>query len=365
MKTLAIVGSHPLTRDNAPWNDDVDVWVFNEAANQAWCKRVSAVIQIHSPAVYKNPENRTDRGHWEWLQREHGYPVYMQSIDPLVPDSVEYPLEDVLRLCDNVKLFGNPIQYLTSSISYAIAQAILKGYEKLLIYGIEMSSDTEYAYQRDGTAFWLGLAIGKGIQVELYSGNQIFTQPLYGYDSNIEQDLSDLESRKVSLLAEVTKWRDVKSSFEQTWLSECDVDGKIGEALTNLLDASIELGKFEGKLSVINEIIFKVKQMESGFIDRQEFEAGSKKNKVIADEKQTMVHRIAGRMDGYFAIYESSKNPQALLAIKDIAIDFIKTGYESGLHQGKHEENTRLMDDLDMKIRAAGGMKAVEAIKEA
>jgi hypothetical protein len=284
----------------------------------------------------------------------------MQKVDTRVPDSVEYPLDAVLELCNKGSLFGNKLKYLTSSISYAIGLAILKGYEKILIYGIEMSSDTEYAYQRDGTAFWLGLAIGKGIQVELYSGTQIFTQPLYGYDSNIAQDLNELEERKITLLSEVSKWRDVRASFEQTWMNECDLDGKIGEALTSLLDAIIELGKFEGKLSVINEIIYKVKKMEDGFIDRQEFEAGDKKHKVIAEEKQTMIHRQAGRLDNYFAVWESTKNPEALIRIKEQANELLKAGYESGFEQGKHEENRRLLDDLDMRIRAAGGQKAIK-----
>ena len=89
MKTLAIVGSHPATRDNAPWdNHSIDIWVFNEAAREAWVKRWDAVFQLHKPTIYRNPNNRTDPKHWEWLQQVHGKPIYMQAHDPMVPDSI-------------------------------------------------------------------------------------------------------------------------------------------------------------------------------------------------------------------------------------------------------------------------------------
>ena len=90
--TVAIVGTHPDTRDNAPFDDpSVDIWVFNEAASkrvkddQPWAWRVDAVFQMHLPVIYKSKYNRSDPYYWQWLQEDHPFPIYMHDVDPEVP----------------------------------------------------------------------------------------------------------------------------------------------------------------------------------------------------------------------------------------------------------------------------------------
>src|SRR3970040_2154965 len=97
-KRLAIVGSHPATRANAPWHDEsFEVWLFNESAMKPEVyKRWDGLLQIHKEQVYASPTNWVNKDHWEWLQQDHGPDkrIWMQDVDPRVPNSVRYPLEE-------------------------------------------------------------------------------------------------------------------------------------------------------------------------------------------------------------------------------------------------------------------------------
>ncbi|NMD04081.1 MAG: hypothetical protein GYA71_12470, partial [Bacteroidales bacterium] len=74
--------------------------------------------------------------------------------------------------------------YFTNSISYMIAYAIYKGYEKIELYGVDMSARDEYINQRGSVMYWIGFARAKGIEVNLASG---IDKPcfLYGYEPGI------------------------------------------------------------------------------------------------------------------------------------------------------------------------------------
>lgn len=83
-------------------------------------------------------------------------PVYMQKKWPQIPNSVVYPIDQV------VKTFG---RYLTNTISYQIVLAILEGAKTIGIYGVDMAVDTEYHKQRPSCEFTIGIAQGMGIEV--------------------------------------------------------------------------------------------------------------------------------------------------------------------------------------------------------
>jgi hypothetical protein len=189
MKSVAIVGGGP-TRKQAPWSDQTwEIWTMNEAASKSG-NRSEAVFQMHDPGVYQSPMNQTDPNHWEWLKKLHNIKIYMQKIDPEVPDSVEYPLKEIVdSLLKNVLIKGKndreliPVDLFTFTGSYAVALAIYLGYDRIRLYGIDMIHTNEYRYQREGFAFWVGVAGGKGIELEIYGAESIFKRPLYGYET--------------------------------------------------------------------------------------------------------------------------------------------------------------------------------------
>ena len=84
--TLAIIGSHPRTREEFDFSrTDADIWMFNEAISgkgNVWAKRADVIFQLHIPAIWKNPKNRNDPGHFDWLKSQYEIPVYMQEDYP-------------------------------------------------------------------------------------------------------------------------------------------------------------------------------------------------------------------------------------------------------------------------------------------
>ena len=186
---LAIVGSEEHTRHLAPFDDpEYDIWVFNEWANADWCKRWTACLQIHDPQVYQNL-NKKDPKHWEWLQTPHGKPVYMQYLDPQVPDAVKYPLDEInQKFMANLTWEGKSQKYVRATIAYAIALALYLDYDEIHIYGVELTNHAEYRSQRDNFIFWNGVAIGHGAKIDLHCCKGLFDKPLYGYEKYLQED---------------------------------------------------------------------------------------------------------------------------------------------------------------------------------
>ena len=143
---LAIVGSHAATRELAPYDDEsYDLWVFNEAPQHPWCKRYTASFNIHRPETYHNPNGISNMNHWAWLQEEHGKPIWMQDVDPDVPDSVRFPLKEMENWAP-AKPNGKDF-YFTSTPSYALGLALFLGYKVIHTWGVDLSSNTEYTFQ--------------------------------------------------------------------------------------------------------------------------------------------------------------------------------------------------------------------------
>lgn len=187
MRKVVIVGSNQLTRHLIDWDQDADYWLFNEAAGHDWAKTVTGVFQMHSPAIWRNGANVNDPGHYQWLTQPHNYPIYMMDKNEDVPASVQYPLDDICQaLLPNIaRKSGEVVKHFTSSASYAIALAIYYQYDIIELVGIEMVSGTEYAHQRDGVTFWLGVAVGRGINVVLQDQSLLMNTHLYGYEGEI------------------------------------------------------------------------------------------------------------------------------------------------------------------------------------
>jgi len=191
MKKVAIVGAEEHTRDNAPWDDEsFDIWVVNEWPTEAWVKRFNASLDIHWSHVYTNGKYDRGTGYWEWLQQERGIPIYMQDVDPRVPDSVRFPLQEInAEFMTNLTYEGQPVQNYKTSVSYLVALALFQGYEQIDTYGIELAGN-EYKGQNSNFAFWVGLAIGRGVKIDLHCSRGMFDAPLYGYQAFVKNSKS-------------------------------------------------------------------------------------------------------------------------------------------------------------------------------
>jgi hypothetical protein len=172
--TVQIIGFAQSSRDLAFKRLHVDRWGLNEAHEQPWWKGgETGWFQIHPKFDYMRANNRNSPTHWPWLQQFHDFPIFMMDKFEEVPNSVRYPLE---LACTE---FG---QYFTSTPAYELALAMLMGYERIEIYGIEMSADSEYVYQKAGFEYLIGVAKGRGHDVYLPPECSLLRANLYAYE---------------------------------------------------------------------------------------------------------------------------------------------------------------------------------------
>jgi hypothetical protein len=95
------------------------------------------------------------------------------------PNIILYPLEDI------VDYFKLPMAYFSSGPEYMIAWALREGFKEMTLYGLNMTVSDEYKDQKPGMEFWLGIALGMGVKVNLQHDKSSLLKcrdsKLYGY----------------------------------------------------------------------------------------------------------------------------------------------------------------------------------------
>lgn len=119
-------------------------------------------------------------GQWSrrWLRENTKIPVYMREVHPDIPMSRRYPFEEVFGMLSKARHRNKSIRLFTSTICWGIALAVLERRPQIRVIGVELK-DHEYAPQKDGFAFWVGFAAGRGIELDI-DCSDLFTKPLYG-----------------------------------------------------------------------------------------------------------------------------------------------------------------------------------------
>jgi len=189
-KTVALVGMASASCSLAPFDDeDVEIWALNEMHVFPWLKRASRWFQIHSERSYKRGvAKRGVVGHHDWLKENPlDIPIYLQYHSQRIPKSVAYPLRDVCDIAfGNIRRGENKIKYFTSTFAYMSGIALLDEFERVEIYGFEMNDPAEYIRQKACAEFWIGLLMGKGIEIYLPPNNPLLHSELYGGDEQGE-----------------------------------------------------------------------------------------------------------------------------------------------------------------------------------
>ena len=337
MDKLAIVGSHPDTRGLAPFDDkSFDIWVFNEAPLSDWCKRWDASFQLHLPDVYTG-YNTKNANYWKWLQEEHGKPVFMQNVDQRVPDSVQFPLNDVLEL-GGVRLFG-------LSNAYAVAFALLQGYKYIEIYGVDLSA-SEYKYGANSWRFWVGFAKGMlGTEnVVLHSGQLMFTATLYGYEGIVDFGADYFRKRKEYNDANWTasnKTLDNALEIIKRSLHKKEYD-KLPKFVQNYEECAEVTGTYAGALSEAERYF-----EQRNLADRGAFEYATAKCQNDGEEKKALKYHHSGIVEYIWNVLAQTKNEKAEKAFVDALLEYGKACYETGVIYGMMKENMLYMDKYD------------------
>jgi len=380
MKTLAIIGSHPRTRESFDFNrTDVDVWLFNEAvSNKAndWAKRADVIFQMHVPAIWKNPNNRNDAGHYEWLKTQTAVTVYMQEQYPDVPTSRAYPLEGILEMVGD-----RENHFLTSSVPQALALAAYLGvYDRVEVYGVAMETNTEYQFQREGVSFWLGFLKGRGI--ETYFADPTFNAPLYGYEGEVfikyERFLERIDTLKPNAEKVQNEYRAAKVDFDLAFdrfaREGLKFEKELITAIANLRAHGEQLGMYDGAMQENERYKAKADEMRAAsggefVFSRQEFESNAKTNADKANQAFMQLNSIGTTLEHIHnniktAAKGSPKRAKYLNMYLDVIRQYWQVNNMIGVFKGVSTENFNYMAYLDKHIRAAGGEKSEAVILE-
>lgn len=365
MKKLAIVGTHPDTRDNAPWNDgDFDIWVFNEAAManpietpddpaKQWCKRWDACFQMHKPEIYTSPHNRSNTRHWDWLQKQHGdKPIYMQEQDPRVPNSCKYQLDQAVALTGE--------KYFTSSFAYALALAAIAKYEYIEIYGSDLVSNTEYSYQAECFKFWIAYLRGCGVTVIMKCWSAAFITPLYGYEGEVQLGTEYYGER---IQRHNATWQSADKNLGNIKKSiQKHIDHKEWQKVKDLIlsyqDAALNCGMYSGSMSEAERYA----NYGERAIYRQEYEYSMARSQRDGETKKIMMYHVGGMIEYVWNIVSQTGHPKAVSQLSEFIWTMGRHAYDAGAMKGVFVENEIYMGLFDGLMRAAGGKKSLEVI---
>ena len=172
MKKVCIVGLG-LSRINTPYDNlDFEIWGLNDSFSIL--KRCDRLFQIHKYDDIKDMIGRYNHANTIEELKSLKIPIYMQKVFEDIPSSIKYPLKEVSN---------GYLQLFSCSVSYMIALAVYENFKEILICGVELASEEEYAEQLPSVLYWIGIALGKGIKVTISENCCLLNRiiKLYGY----------------------------------------------------------------------------------------------------------------------------------------------------------------------------------------
>ena len=356
LRKLAICGSHPATRENAPWDDlSFEIWLFNEAAQKpSVYKRWDGLLQIHAEKVYSSLTNWVNADHWAWLQQDHGpgKRIFMGEADPRVPNSVKYPLDEILAM--------TPYRYLRSSPAMALALGIYLGYPEIWLYGSELSSGTEYAYQATNYAFWIGFAHGRGIDLHLECWQSEFNQPIYGYEGE-PQIPREYYRERMDMHRLEYKANDEAVYRLKDRLASAMYDAKfqeVGDLSLSLEDALLSAGQAFGALGEAERYYAR-----EDMISRQEFERTGGYALIDGDKLTKDMHHAGGKCEYVWNAWRQTGQIAALNQLRMFLKEKNDYAYRTGIKAGVYRENLHYQAKYDEGVQALGGIRALHHIE--
>lgn len=184
---VAIVGKAPSSLAFAPYKDESwEIWWLGTGAHLI--PRWTRCFELHELGEGRK---RWPAEYWQWLTTDHGRPLYIQQGQAEIPHARVYPQQPI------VAEFG---RYFTSSIAWMIALAIQEGAAEIGLWGVDMATDTEYAYQRANCEYLLGVAVGRGISVSVAAESPLCKcVGMYAFDGKSDDYHRHLAARKKEL----------------------------------------------------------------------------------------------------------------------------------------------------------------------
>lgn len=185
MKSVIITGKRVTKESPRKGREDHELWGVTRINHFYWNEKLTDWTRWfdlhpmkstpHYPGIAKLRPITLD-----WYRRQDASrPIYLFQTYPDIPGSVVFPVEKVLERFPPGKFF------YTCQVDYMIAFAILEGFEKIVLNGIGVRDDQRYLENHKGILFWVGVARGMGIDVEIDEPSVYIASPLlYGYEDS-------------------------------------------------------------------------------------------------------------------------------------------------------------------------------------
>ena len=175
---IAVLGSHPATKRQAPFDDpDWKIWACSpHNFEHGLLPRVDEWFEVHQPALCEKTRVASYQEFVRSLVREDGpygkIPVWVRDKNEH-PDALDYPEKEMKEKYGGGN-FGFPF---TSSIAYIIGKAIDEAPEAIGLWGIMQAAETEYAYQKPGIQHLFQAAHDAGIDIVVPEVSNLFSAP--------------------------------------------------------------------------------------------------------------------------------------------------------------------------------------------
>lgn len=126
------------------WKENRERWAVSTAVKKIGERVPDRWFNIHKPELWES-----------WLKKT---PCILPSGYDSYPETAEILDYEKIK-----EVFEGPF---TSSVSWVLAWAVIRGYTDIKLFGVDMMNATEYAEQRDGL-FWIaGQAVGMGVKID-------------------------------------------------------------------------------------------------------------------------------------------------------------------------------------------------------
>lgn len=223
MRKVALLGFAD-TYGHAPFDDpSVEIWGINEL--HKYLPRWDRWFELHPRDGFEIKGNRDQEAHVAWLRAQKPVgdpaykPVFMRELFDDIPAGVVYPLQ---HMSDRFFVRFGQRPYFTSSIGFMLAMAIAEGRDENFVpigdgseavswiglYGIDLAAASEYGEQRPNAEYFIGLARGLGIQVEIAEGSALLRgDHIYGFESREEKEGVNGEAFLRARMAEIEEQR--------------------------------------------------------------------------------------------------------------------------------------------------------------
>lgn len=149
---VAVVGMSASCAD-APW-DDASWEKWGLPWHEVYWYQMQRHFEMHDMRLLESEHSDRPADYLERLKECER--LYMQ--EAYFHGATRYPFDEVAKTTG---------EYWNSSIAYAMALAIHEGAKEIGVFGVDMSGDDEYGYQKPNMEYLIGLAIGRGIKVHI------------------------------------------------------------------------------------------------------------------------------------------------------------------------------------------------------